>query len=366
MQSRHPRLRSTRCPSRERTMPPPKPLSCKRPMTSATHPTWHHLIQRTFMDITNRIRHYFNQNGQTKPQPGSVPQTILEQKQQLLAHHVRLVARKITYGLFVAGPGGLGKSRTISNTLAAEGIEPVLLNSHVTPLMLYRLLFEHRKGRILWLDDCDSIYANLQVLGLLRSALWGQGERLVTYPSSQLEDIPSQFVFDSRIVFCANTIPKRNEAFKAVLSRVDVFHLSATNEEIVEQMRLLAAKGYHSLTHEQCGEVVDFINGSGGTRQLSMRLYEPSLKKVEYALRTGVAWQELVRCQLDQLGKHELPSGDTRALDFAAIEAAVEQYPASVALQEQYWTEARNKSRATFFRVKKAWDEQAGNKGAGD
>ena len=40
------------------------------------------------------------------------------------------------------------------------------------------------------------------------------------------------------------------------------------------------------------------------------------------------------------------------------MDAAVEQFPASVALQEQYWTEARNKSRATFFRVKKAWDEQ--------
>ena len=48
--------------------------------------------------------------------------TALEEKQGLLAHHVRLVARKITNGLFVAGPGGLGKSRTISVTLADEGV----------------------------------------------------------------------------------------------------------------------------------------------------------------------------------------------------------------------------------------------------
>ena len=100
---------------------------------------------------------------------------------------------------------------------------------------------------MLWLDDCDSIYTNLQVLGLLRSALWGQGERIVTYASSQLDDIPSQFVFESRVIFCANTIPRKNEAFKAVLSRVDVFQLTATNEEILEQMRLLAAEGFGSL-----------------------------------------------------------------------------------------------------------------------
>ena len=329
-------------------------------MTIVTHPTWHQFIQRLLVHFKNRLLHYFGQNGDDgrQPQPDPAPKTSLEKKQQLLAHHVRLVARGITYGLFCAGPGGLGKSRTISRTLAAEGIEPVLINSHVTPLMLYRLLFEHRKGRVLWLDDCDSIYANLQVLGLLRSALWGQGERLVTYASSQLNDIPSQFVFESRAILCANTIPRKNEAFKAVLSRVDVFHLAATNEEIVEQMRLLAAKGYRELTPDQCNQVVEFIEQSGGTRQLSMRLYEPSLKKVEYALRTGVDWRDLVRCQLDQLGKHEVPSGDSRILDFAAMQAAVEQYPASVALQEQYWTEARNKSRATFFRVKKAWDDQ--------
>ncbi len=326
-------------------------------MTSVTSPHPINWLQNLLMHF-NRLINYFNNNIHAKPQPAPAPQTSLEQKQMLLAHHVRLVARRISYGLFVAGAGGLGKSKTISATLAAEGIEPVLINSHCTPLMLYRILFEHRKGRVLWLDDCDSIYANLQVLGLLRSALWGQGERLVTYASSQLVDLPNEFVFDGRIIFCANTIPKRNEAFKAVLSRVDVFHLGATNEEIIEQMRLLAAKGYHELTAEQCLEVVGFISESGGTRQLSMRLFEPSLKKVEYALRTGVDWRDLVHCQLDQLGKHELPAGDSRALDFAAMDAAVEQFPASVALQEQYWTEARNKSRATFFRLKKAWDEQ--------
>ena len=48
------------------------------------------------------------------------------------------------------------------------------------------------------------------------------------------------------------------------------------------------------------------------------------------------------------------------------MEAAVQAYPDCVALQEQYWTEARNKSRATFFRVKKAWEESNGEKGTDD
>jgi hypothetical protein len=326
-------------------------------------------VRRVFMEITNRLWHLLHptSNGHERV-ADPVPRTALEKKQRLLAHHVRLVARRVSYGLFCAGPGGLGKSKTIQDTLAAEGIEPVLLNSHVTPLMLYRTMYEHRKGRILWLDDCDSIYTNLQVLGLLRSALWGQGERIVTYASSQLDDIPHQFVFESRAILCANTLPRKNEAFKAVLSRVDVFQLTATNDEILEQMRILAADGFGSLSPDQCHEVVDFIDASGGTRQLSMRLYEPSLKKLEYALRVGVDWRDLVRCQLDQLGRHstELLTTNSRDLDFAAMEAAVQAHPESVALQEQYWTEARNKSRASFFRVKRAWEESKGEKSTGD
>ena len=85
------------------------------------------------MDPVNRIKHYF-QIDATKPEPA--PRTALEEKQSLLRHYVLLIARGLSHGLFVVGPGGLGKSHTISKALAAEAISPVLLNSHVTPLAL--------------------------------------------------------------------------------------------------------------------------------------------------------------------------------------------------------------------------------------
>ena len=69
--------------------------------------------------------------------PVGQPMTALEEKQDLLRHHVRMLARGMSFGLFVAGQGGMGKSKIISETLAEEGIVPVLANSHVTPLALY-------------------------------------------------------------------------------------------------------------------------------------------------------------------------------------------------------------------------------------
>jgi hypothetical protein len=304
-------------------------------------------------------------HGRVMPEPATAEveplATALEEKQALLAHHVRIVARRVSHGLFVAGHGGLGKSRTISVTLAEEGINPVLINSHITPLSLYGALFHNRMDRVLWLDDCDSIYSNMAILGLLRSALWGQGERVVTYTSTQLEWLPNRFVFDSRIIFCANTFPRRNEAFKAILSRVDVFELTATNEEVLELMRAMAAKGYGSLTPEQCHEVVDFIAKAGGSRQLSMRLYEPSLRKVVYALQNGIPWRELVRCQLDQIGASEgVPQPlDSKGHDLRVMAQAIAAYPQCVKMQEDFWTRGTGKSRASFFRTKRLYEQQA-------
>lgn len=292
------------------------------------------------------------------------PTTALEEKQRLLAHHVRLVARRLSHGLFVAGPGGCGKSLTISQTLAEEGVCPILINSHVTPMSLFVTLFHNRQDQVIWLDDCDSIYGNMAILGLLRSSLWGQGERTVTYTSSQLADgLPNRFAFESRIVFCANSIPKRNEAFRAVLSRVDVFELTATNQEIIEQMRALASKAFGKLSVAQCLEVVDFIEKAGGTRKLTMRLYEPSLRKVEYAAQAGVDWRELVRSQLDQIGASEnVPKPlDTKAHDMNTMAQALATYPASAKMQEDFWCKGTGRSRASFFRCKKDYQQQLEN-----
>lgn len=296
----------------------------------------------------------------TKRGPVVQPMTALEEKQGLLKHHVRILAKGMSFGLFVAGAGGLGKSKVISETLADEGIVPVLANSHVTPLALYGLLFHNRQGKVIWLDDADSLYTNMAILGLLRSALWGTGEtRTVTYLSSQLEGLPSSFEFDSRIIFTANSIPKRNEAFKAVLSRVDVYELAATNDEVLEVMRGMAAKGHGTLAPALCCEVVEFIAKAGGNRQLSLRLFDSAMKKVEYAVSGGTAdWRELVRSQLDQLGQPEgvLRPLDSKAHDLKCLAVAVERHPSSVKEQEDCWREMTGKSRASFFRTKREYE----------
>jgi hypothetical protein len=279
--------------------------------------------------------------------------TAPEERQNLLAHHVRLVARGMSVGLFVFGSqGGLGKSRTVLRTLADEGVSPVLVNSHITPLALYATLYHNRSEQVIFFDDVDSIFGSMSHLGLLRSALWGD-PRIVKYGSSQLDDLPGSFIFDSRLVFCANVIPKRNDAFKAVLTRCDIFELNATQEEAVELMRSIASAGYETLMPDDCLEVVDFIEQNGDDRAISLRLLDPSFRKVIYARSEGLDWRPLVMTQLKSLGRKEDTARriDGKAQEIRTLHQAIERFPDSVAEQQTFWSKATGKSRASFFRL---------------
>ena len=285
--------------------------------------------------------------------------TALEERQQLLAHHVRLVARGMANGLCVYGSrGGLGKTKVVLETLKQETVEPVILTGHCTPLAMYMSLFQHPDS-VVFLDDCDAMFRNLPALGILRSALWegDKGHRLVNYNSSQLK-VPSSFHFTGRIIFAVNTLPRQNHAFSAVLSRVDQFELSASNEEVLVMLRQLAARGFDGLAPDECQEVVDFIAEFSASRELSLRLLEPSLRKVLYAREVGVDWRQLVASQLHEIGKTAAPKvSDSRAYDLDCLKQVVEDYPDSVAEQEAAWCMLTRRSRATFFRLKKSLGE---------
>ncbi len=279
--------------------------------------------------------------------------TALEERQNLLAHHVRLVARKLSNSLFVYGSqGGLGKSRTVLRTLANEGVSPVLVNSHITPLSLYATLYHNRSEQIIFFDDVDSIFGSMAHLGLLRSALWGD-PRIVTYGSSQLDDLPGSFIFESRLIFSGNVIPRRNDAFKAVLSRCDIFQLDATQEEIVDLMRSVSRAGYETLTPDACQEVVSFIEQNADDCAISLRLLEPSFRKVLYARSEGLDWRPLVMTQLKNLGRKQDTSRriEAKAQEIRTLHQAIERFPDSVSEQQVFWSKATGKSRASFFRL---------------
>ena len=297
-----------------------------------------------------------NQNSHEQPSPIAKPKTALEQRQEMLAHHVRLVTRKLSHALFVFGPTpGIGKTMTVLRTLEEENITPVLLNSHLSPMAFFETLYNFREGATLFLDDVDSVLNSMTHLGLLRSALWGK-PRTVTYTSSALpKHLPSRFEFTSSVIICVNVVPaKQNAAFAAVVSRCDQFEMFASNEEIIDLMRSQSEKGFNGISPESCREVIDFIEGSVAEidKQISLRLLGPALRKYRYAREVGVDWKAMVSTQLSNLGSKSqvVKRIDTKNRDLQAMRDAIELHHDSPAEQLATWCSETKKSRASFFR----------------
>jgi hypothetical protein len=138
---------------------------------------------------------------------------------------------------------------------------------------------------------------------------------------------------------------------------VDQFELDATNGEVLEMMRRLAAKGFDGLTSDECMAVVDFIAEFSATRDLSLRLLEPSFRKVVYAKEAKIDWKELVASQLHEIGQvaPAMPTFlmNARTYDVECMKQVLTDFPNNVGEQEKVWRMLTKRSRATFFRLKK-------------
>jgi hypothetical protein len=157
--------------------------------------------------------------------------------------------------VIVTGPGGLGKSFTVTQALRQAGLQDVSLTEdfevgetisksayrvvrgYSTAKGLYRALYENRNG-VLVFDDTDSILRDPVSLNLLKAALDSYSRRIITYRADiRDDDLPQSFEFKGRVVFISNL--SSSQIDQAILSRSMVVDLSMTTQQKVDRMRYL-------------------------------------------------------------------------------------------------------------------------------
>jgi hypothetical protein len=160
----------------------------------------------------------------------------------------------------ITGPGGLGKSYTVSKTLEANGFKDVsimdesfeiggkmpakkfmVVKGHSTPKGLYRLLFENKDGVIVF-DDCDSVLKDPVSLNLLKGALDSYSRRIISWRADiKDEDLPTTFEFKGRVVFISNLASSQID--QAIITRSMAVDLTMTTQQKVERMRFIMESG---------------------------------------------------------------------------------------------------------------------------
>lgn len=289
-----------------------------------------------------------------------------ENKLVLIRDYVRGVAMRYATGFFLCGSGGLGKSHTVLKELEKLGADYKLFNSRLSGRGLFQALADSPNTTHI-LEDMERVVSDRDSQGVLRSALWSQrGEdgklkRVVTWGTAKgIESI----IFTGGIIMLSNRPLADMPELHAIRTRISHLHLQTTDQEIAALMRRIAREGFQhgeqSMAVAECQEVCEYLIAESQTKlaHLDLRLLTNSF--LDYLLwKTGYSdshWQILVATRLDGRngGEESISPRDRQHVeDMQTLEALLAQYPTVLAAQAE-WCRIRGKSRASFFRCKRA------------
>ncbi len=173
---------------------------------------------------------------------------------------VAMLASGAQASVVVTGPGGLGKSFTVTKALADCGLQDVslledfavgtvlktaktfrVIKGYSTPKGLYRTLYENKDGVIVF-DDCDSVLKDAVSLNLLKGALDSYSRRIISWRADiKDEDLPTSFEFKGRVIFISNLASSNID--QAIITRSMAVDLSMTNKQKIERMQHLLSSG---------------------------------------------------------------------------------------------------------------------------
>lgn len=200
-----------------------------------------------------------------------------------------MIKKNLGNAILVAGRGGIGKTHTVEQVLHKLGLSDgegyFKITGAASPAALYRELFNHRKGIILF-DDCDSVFDSQDGRNLLKNATDTKKVRKVSW--SKISDVyfdpaetddeayeknvkagsfPKFFNFEGKIIFISNMKKDKLDPDGALRTRAFIVDVDPTNEDVINFMKKICNKieldDGMELSEKERLEVVDVIASLG-------------------------------------------------------------------------------------------------------
>lgn len=231
------------------------------------------------------------------------------------------VARGVVLGhinaAIVSGAPGCGKTHSLErelNVAEAQGkITYQSVKGTMSALGLFRALYEcSEPGSVLVIDDCDSVFGDLDAMNILKAALdTGKTRRVHWNKESRVlkeEDIPRSFEFRGAVLFITNIdfvreIAKQNKMaphYEALLSRslyVDM-RIHTKTEVFVRVKQVVFDQDFladNKLTHSQAQDMVQWLESNlEQVRVLSIR----TVIQMANFVKTDRNWQDMAEALL--------------------------------------------------------------------
>ena len=134
----------------------------------------------------------------------------IEQKYQSTEKYISQMAKGKLRSLIVNGPPGVGKTHSVENYLKKyAGSNFKMITGQMTPFSLYGHLYQNnREGRVLVLDDIDSVFSKLEGVNILKAAMDTKQVRNISWASSThllgASGFPGSFDYLGGVILISN------------------------------------------------------------------------------------------------------------------------------------------------------------------
>ena len=195
-----------------------------------------------------RVSRMHNTNYKSKePQKLSFMSVVEKRDPKVMFNNLerltKMVGRGIQPSLVITGGAGLGKTYLVKKTLTDMGLEEakqfVHFKGRATAAGLFVTLYEN-SDKIIVLDDCDSVFKDMDAVNMLKAALDSYDTRKLSYISTKpLKDaygdpVPRHFEFTGKIIFISNI--SQSKLDEAIKSRSFVSDISMNTKQMFQRI----------------------------------------------------------------------------------------------------------------------------------
>jgi len=146
-------------------------------------------------------------------------------------------------GCIIIGNSGYGKTFNITNYFEKKNIKTHVIRGRITAKMLYKQLYNHRNGIIIF-DDVVNLFNDDNAVNILLGALDKDGKVSwqTAHNTLEQEGILDEFNFEGKMIFIMNYFDETDEVMLALKQRCVRYELKFTRKELLEMMYILAKR----------------------------------------------------------------------------------------------------------------------------
>ena len=165
-------------------------------------------------------------------------------------------------GLMICGTGGIGKTHIVVETLKEHNLElgkDWWKNSgKISAFGVYQLLYEHKDGGIIVLDDSD-LWSDKQGMNVLKAALDSYSTRIVSWNTkgADFAGLPRSFETKASVIFITNRTEKSIP--QPIKDRCIYVPLKLTRNEIFSRMKTILPSFLPRVPLQLKNDVLQFL-----------------------------------------------------------------------------------------------------------